>query len=124
MKKRILVVDDDSYMVDKIMESLTREGFDCRGALNGIEALEKLSQESFDLITTGLVMPKMNGFDLMHEMKNRGIKIPTIVISGYATLPVRDETRKLGALKFIKKPFKVRELLQTVKEIFEHHNAH
>ena len=79
-------------------------------ASNGIEAIKVLAANQIDLLITDLNMPKMDGFELLAQMKSDHPRIPIIVISAFATPDIRTKVVDLGALRFISKPFSFSDL--------------
>jgi len=118
--KRILVVDDDPLGVDVIIEWLDSAGYICEGSLSANEALGKLQKRTFDLITTGIFMPGMDGREFIKTLRDREISTPVIVITGGgATIPICVEAMKNGANDFMAKPFEGQNLINTVGRILQ-----
>lgn len=116
----ILVVDDDDAMRLVMTRALDRSGHQVTEASNGLEALDKLSQGSFDLIITDLIMPEMEGIELIQAIRKKHLDIKILGISGggrsnpdsYLAL-----ASGLGANKVLAKPFEIETLLSTVNEL-------
>ena len=92
MAHRILVVDDDVLVVEALKELLTSSGYEVRVATRGQEALEILDTERFDLLILDVVMPKMTGFDLCKEVRQRDDEMSTVKI---IMLTAKTEARDL-----------------------------
>jgi CheY-like chemotaxis protein len=119
---RILVVDDEEPLLELVSAMLKGDGYDVLIANSGQKALETLEQESIDLVLLDVMMPEMDGWDVVKEMKNR----PTLRDVPIAMLTVKtmspqyfysDEVE--GLVDYINKPFSKRELTERVKTIFE-----
>jgi DNA-binding response OmpR family regulator len=92
MAHRILVVDDDVLVVEALRELLASSGYEVRVATRGQEALEILNTERFDLLILDVVMPKMTGFDLCKEVRQRDDEMSTVKI---IMLTAKTEARDL-----------------------------
>ena len=116
MGKKILVVDDTSSILDDLRELLVTEGYDVATATNGIEALGQLEKEVPDLIITDLVMPKMDGFTLIREVKKQ-VRLRSIPILIFSAKPMEEEGKRmaeLGADSFVLKPSSTEVILDAV----------
>ena len=104
--KSVLVVDDFPAMRHSVKELMESRGFTVTEACNGLEALEKLKKQSFDLIVSDLVMPEMDGFELCESVKNDPKKssIPVIVVSTQTDARFIVRALKVGADDYIIKP--------------------
>lgn len=120
MPAKILVVDDSAMMRRVITDTLKIGGYDVDSASDGEEALEKLGVERFDLAIVDLIMPKMDGFQLMQAIKERPSKDrPIIIIFTLTTVTDEDYKKRafeLGAKVYMVKPFRAKELLSTVEK--------
>ena len=125
-----LLIDDDLDDQEIFVSALAqvRADLECRCSPSGYQALEQLSLSSCalpDYIFLDLNMPKMNGKECLRELKkNDRLKYIPVVI--YSTSSLREdiiETRKLGAVDFITKPFNMNELVNTLEEFFDRHEA-
>jgi DNA-binding response OmpR family regulator len=114
--KKILLVEDTAHLAEEIVDILTLEGFDVRVAINGIQGLEFLKEALVDLIVTDLLMPGMDGFELIRQVRgNAKTKtIPIIVLSAKRADEDRSLTKELGANGFVSKPCKAHELLAAI----------
>lgn len=113
---KILVVDDEEYIRDVIVEYLNNEGYLTTQAEDGKEAKELLEKEKFDLMILDIMMPDMDGFTLLEELDNSK-KVPTIILSARG-----EEIDKLtgfdkGIDDYLCKPFSPKELVARVKAI-------
>ncbi len=114
---KILVVDDEKHIVEMMRLRLEANDFTVAGAYSGPEALQVLEkQKDVEVVMTDIMMPGMDGVELLREMKKNYPDIGTIVITGFAALDTAIEAVRLGAYDYIKKPFNdVQALLHTVK---------
>ncbi|MBO4981937.1 MAG: response regulator transcription factor [Lachnospiraceae bacterium] len=112
---KILIVDDEKPICDLIDINLTAAGYHCRSVQDGLEALDLIESEKFDLILLDIMLPGADGFDIMEYI--RPLKIPVIFIT--AKSDVRDKVKglKLGAEDYLAKPFEVVELVARVEVV-------
>ena len=116
--KRILVVDDHEQIRDSISEILDLEGYEVQTAINGNDAMTKVASFQPDLIVTDILMPDMDGYELMMKKwtDQQIYEIPIIVVSAMVSKYDIAAGKALGAKKYITKPFKAQELIQAVAE--------
>lgn len=100
----ILVVDDDPHSLFGLCQILTDEGYQVITSENGKEALEKLKNDSIDIIITDEKMPDLSGMELLSEVKRIDPKIPVILITAYGSISMAVEALKQGAYYFFEKP--------------------
>jgi DNA-binding NtrC family response regulator len=111
---KLLIVDDEEVMRDFLLEVFASHG--PIGAKNGEEALEVIKQHPVSLIITDLKMPKMDGLELLQKVREFNQEIRVIVITGYASLETASECIKLGAADFLKKPFSIAQIRESVNK--------
>jgi len=110
---RILIVDDDPSMRTALMESVRRLGFDVQGAMDGADAVERVSRYKPWLVVTDLKMPRLGGLDLIKEIKSRSPHTLMVLMTAYGTVETAVEAMKYGASDYILKPFST-DLLERV----------
>jgi len=118
-KKTILVVEDDPNVGESIRLLLKKRGYETLLASNGKEALPLFRQETVDLVITDLVMPKMDGIELLEEVKRLRPETEVIVISAQGTIEKAVQAIKLGAFDFIEKPINPRVISLVVERALE-----
>ncbi|MBD5493458.1 MAG: response regulator transcription factor [Lachnospiraceae bacterium] len=108
--KKILIVDDDMHIGNMLEETLIKEGYGVTRAYSGTEALYVLSNQKPDLVLLDLMLPGLNGEDVLPKIKG----IPVIVVS--AKVDVDDKVASLlgGAVDYVTKPFSTKELLARI----------
>jgi len=119
MALKVLIVDDEENMRDMLKVLLTEEGYQCDTAEEGMEALSKLREDSFDFVLCDIRMPGLDGPGLLSRMKKEGINSTVIMMSAYGTLDTAIETMKQGAYDYISKPFRTDEILLTLRKARE-----
>lgn len=113
---KILVVDDEDFLLEIMREKLELEGFQTEGAGNGVEALERLSTFHADLVISGIRMPVMEGVPLLRRCQEDYPGLPVILMTAGSSL-TEQEAIKIGAAGFISKPFSWNELLNLIKSV-------
>lgn len=108
----ILIVEDEAPISNLIRLSLTKEGYHCDCAFDGAEALDCLEKRRYDLILLDVMIPEIDGFELMDYI--RPLEIPVIFLTAKAAVQDRVKGLRLGAEDYIVKPFEVVELLARV----------
>jgi len=111
---RILIAEDERPFRVLLFEELQDENRLIKTAADGLEALEFLKKEEFDLLITDLKMPQMGGMELLKEAKRLRPELLVIVITGYASLETAILALKEGAYDYIRKPFSLEELKVSV----------
>lgn len=109
---RILIVEDEKTIASLIRMSLSKEGYHCACAFDGAEAADLLEKERYDLILLDVMLPEIDGFELMDYI--RPLEIPVIFLTAAASVQDRVKGLKLGAEDYIVKPFEVVELLARI----------
>ena len=105
--KRILIVDDDEQIRNLLVDYFQYLNYEALFAADGAEALGKLSQNDIDCIISDLVMPDMNGLELLKQVRSQNNKIPFLIITGYPTIETAIEVMKQGAYDYIAKPLQL-----------------
>ena len=119
MSKTILIVDDEQIIRNVLKRKLEQTtSFKVFTADDGIPALEIFNQENIDLVISDLLMTEMNGIELLRNLKQISPQVPVIIITGYGTLDDAIEAIHLGAEDFIKKPFDINEVIETIEKTF------
>ena len=116
---RILVVDDDPQIRGLLTESLAAAGHEVVGAESGRAAMDPLSRQEFDLVLTDLVMPGLNGLELLRWIKESELESEVILLTGHAEVPTAVEAMRLGAYHYLAKPWNDAELREVVAKAAE-----
>ena len=111
---KILIVEDSRFQRNKLKKLVQEAGFDHAEAENGLIAMEILESEPVDLVLTDLLMPVLDGIGLLKAIKEKNIKVPTIVVSANVQKSVRSECYSLDTKGFVNKPVEKDELLQAL----------
>jgi len=112
---RILVVDDEPSVLNVLSSMLRKEDFEVVPCGNGEEALEELRKQEFDLILTDIHMAPVDGIELLHRARELCPTTPVVLLTGYGSVKTAVEAMKGGAFDYCTKPFKIDELLATLR---------
>jgi len=116
---KILIVDDEARILLLLQSLLKANGYEAATAKDGPQALELLNHGAFDLVISDLRMSPMDGMTLFREIKTLFPSMPVILLTAYASVETAIEAMKNGAFDYLTKPFKVDELLATVRRAEE-----
>jgi DNA-binding response OmpR family regulator len=119
MKQNILVVDDDQELRENIREILVEAGFSVTVAASGEAALDCLAAQAFDVVLLDLIMPGMDGKEVLPLIKRQSPTVKVIMITAFATIENAVSAMRKGADDYLTKPFKVDELLTAVRRCLE-----
>ncbi len=117
--KKILVVDDDPYILMSLEFLLKKEGFDVKVARNGTEALDIIQQETPALVLLDIMMPDMDGYAICKHIKgNKKLQhIKVVFLSAKSKESDIQKGYDLGASLYVTKPFSTRDLMKKVREL-------
>ncbi len=121
-KKKILVVEDDEYVLGSIRILLAKEGYEVNTALNGLEALNLYRKDSYDLIIADLKMPQMDGIELLKQLKLEFPDVFLIMMTAYGSVKTAVEAMKMGAYDYVTKPVSAEEIRLIIQRAFERQN--
>lgn len=113
--KRILIVEDEELIANLIKMNLATEGYHCICAFDGKAAADLIEQEKFDLILLDIMLPEIDGYELLEYIKPLGV--PVIFLTAKNEVNDRIKGLKLGADDYISKPFQIGELLARVEAV-------
>jgi DNA-binding response OmpR family regulator len=116
---RVLVVDDDEAVCRSLKQTLTSNGFSVDATTSPQEAIELLRDNSYDIAIYDLVMPDIDGIELLRETKKINSALPVVMITAFATIESAVEAMKRGASDYIEKPFTKKDILTIVRRALE-----
>jgi len=119
-KPKFLIVDDDIAICALLMETLTEHGYHCTIENNGLKVLSRLHTELFDGVLLDLMMPEINGIDLLQRIKEPFPELPVIIITGYGSIETAVQCMRAGASDFVTKPIDMAVLDIRIKKAIEH----
>jgi DNA-binding NtrC family response regulator len=114
MPVSILAVDDEQNLLELLITVLGKRGFKVKTAVNGIEALRLLDQETFQLALLDLKMGPVNGVQLLKEIKDRRPIVKVIMMTAYPTNETRTQASANGASAYLTKPVDIQKLVDTI----------
>lgn len=115
----ILILDDDLNLCMALNDELAEVGYDTNFYTNADTALDFVNEKNVDLILLDLKMPNKDGFDVLHDLNEKGFHGKVIVLTAYADVKSAIESAKLGATDFISKPYDFDELLITIRKVLQ-----
>jgi two-component system response regulator AtoC len=118
-QKRLLIIDDEENMRHMLSSMLKKSGYRVSTASNGSEAMDMVDQTLYDFILCDLKMPGMSGMEFFEAARDKLWASTVIMMSAYGTIDTAVEAMKKGAYDFISKPFKLDEVLLTLKKAEE-----
>lgn len=116
---RLLVVDDEIDSLTPLCDLLSEWGYEVTGYASGKEALEALKEKEFDLLLTDLVMPEMDGIELIHAVMKKDPHLVSIIITGKGTIQTAVEAMKTGAFDYLLKPIEWKLLKPVLSRAME-----
>lgn len=114
--QRILIVDDEKEYAATLAERFELRHITAQVAFDGLTALKYLQESHPDLVLLDLMMPGMNGFDLLRCLRNKWPNLPVIVVAGQADPEAMEECRRLGAFRFMVKPVNIDTLCAEIHD--------
>jgi len=116
---RLLIVDDEVELMDALRETLAAQGFETAGATSGTDGLRALAEGDFDVLLSDLMMPGMNGIELLRKALEIDPNLMVIIMTGQGTIPTAVESMKSGAFDYVLKPFKLQTMLPVLERAME-----
>jgi DNA-binding NtrC family response regulator len=118
-RTRLLIVDDEVELASALCDTLTKKGFETITAANGAEGLQILGKDSFDLLLTDLMMPGMDGIQVLRKALSIDPHLIGIIMTGQGTIPSAVEAMKVGAFDYVLKPFELHTMLPLLGRAIE-----
>jgi len=119
-KKKILIIDDETILGISCKRILEKENYEATYQDSAKQGLEDALTGDYDLILLDLLMPEIEGMEILKKIKTSGIQSDVIIITGFGTVQTAVEAMKLGASDFVNKPFTPDELTIIVKKVFQY----
>ncbi len=120
-KPNLLIVDDETDLRELLIEQIGTDQFQIHTAMDGVQGL-KIIREAYekddpiDTVLSDINMPKLNGLDLLAEVRKLGLETPFVFLTGYGDKEKAVRALRLGAMDFLEKPYEVTHLLRAVTE--------
>ncbi|MFC1564006.1 response regulator [candidate division KSB1 bacterium] len=113
--KKILIVDDDKQVLEGLKRILVSNGYFAECAENAVDALESIKKSAFDLLIIDLILPKMDGIELIKQINRISGQYKIIMITGHPSSKYEEEAKKLGVAAYLIKPFSIDNLIENVR---------
>jgi DNA-binding NtrC family response regulator len=118
-KIKLLFVDDEVKFLESISKRLELKNFDVTSATTGQEAIESAENGLFDVAVVDFQMPGMDGAQVLKTLKEKHRYLEIIMLTGHATIDSAVECTKLGAFKYLEKPYDFENLVEVIKQAYE-----
>ena len=115
-KTSILILDDEPIVLKRLKPALEKTGYTVETFTRSAEASQRINEKDFDIVITDLKMEGVDGMQFLSKVKERSPATEVIVITGFATMETAKESFQKGVFDFLAKPFKLGEILDTVKK--------
>lgn len=117
--KRLLIVDDEETIRFSLSQAFifAQGEYEVVVASDAIQALQRLKDKKFDIVITDLMMPGMDGFELIKKLREYQPDVPVIVITAYGNEEREEQSRRLGVVEYIEKPFDIHMIREKVFRI-------
>ena len=115
----LLIVDDDASTLASLARAFRLAGHEATVCDNAARALELLKSQPFDMLLSDVVMPGKDGLALLEDLRNLGISLPVVMVSGQASIEMAVRATRLGAADFLEKPLSTDKLLLTVDNVLK-----
>ena len=112
---KILIAEDEEISLKHLKYALEKEGYKVTGVGNGLEALNKMKGETFDILIADIKMPVMDGLTLLAEAKEHYSDTEVMIVTGFGSIESAVNAMKQGASEYITKPFDMEELMEKVR---------
>ena len=115
-KTNILILDDEAIVLKRLRPSLEKAGYEIEVFSQSLDASNRIMEKDFDIVITDLKMEGLDGMQFLTQVRERSPRTEVIVITGFATMETAKESFQKGVFDFLAKPFKLGEILETVKK--------
>jgi len=115
----ILLVDDEANVRTVFSDVLKRAGYRVKTVENGHEAIKEVEEKTYNLALVNLRMPKMDGIEVLENIKKRKPEVPVIIYTGHGSVTTSVEAMRKGASDYLNKPFSPKELKLAIKKVLE-----
>jgi DNA-binding NtrC family response regulator len=116
---RVLIVDDEEELVYTLEERLRLRNIDAHAVTTGKDALQRILEESFDVVLLDVKMPGLGGLKVIQEIKERKPSLEVILLTGHSSEQDAEKGKRLGAYDYLMKPIKIDDLCQVIRSAAE-----
>lgn len=111
----ILIVDDDTELLDQLSHALERKQYRVETAVNGEQALDKIFESAYDLILLDIMLPRLDGLSVLKEIRQAGLNIPVLMLTARSDIEDKVKGLDYGADDYLAKPFSMAELMARIR---------
>jgi DNA-binding NtrC family response regulator len=115
-KTSILILDDEAIVLKRLQPALEKAGYQVETFTRSADAVARVKEKTFNIVITDLKMEGVDGMQFLTQVKERSPSTEVIVITGFATMETAKESFQKGVFDFLAKPFKLGEILDTVRK--------
>ena len=112
----LLILDDEPLVGQRLKPALTKEGYRVEVYTDPRQAIARLEEKQFDIVVTDIRMEELDGLQVLEDVLQKSPSTKVIMITGYATLEMAQESVKKGAFDFIAKPFRIGKMRETIQK--------
>lgn len=123
-KAKILFLEDDVNLNETVSEFLEDSGYEVDSVYDGLEASDKIYEKSYDLFVLDVNVPNINGFELLKNLREEGVKTPALFLTSLNSIDDVEKGYESGCDDYIRKPFELKELLLRVKTLLKREFFH
>ena len=116
MAAKVLIIDDSEEFLTMFTDILTEFKHEVIQASGGAEGIKKLQEEKPDIIFLDYKMPKMNGLEVLAQIRKADKEVKVVILTGYAEMDVAVKAHYLGIFEFMKKPFSMEEIKNVIEK--------
>jgi two-component system OmpR family response regulator len=116
---KILLIEDEAKIAEFVIKGLSASGYEVSHVDDGERGLAAMRESTHDLVILDVMLPKLNGFDVLHQARTEGLETPVIILSAKVDLPDRLMGFEMGADDYLPKPFFVEELVARIKAVMQ-----
>ena len=122
-RRQVLVVDDEASIVDAVATALRYEGFEVREATDGRSALASVQDEAPDLVVLDVMLPDLDGFEVMRRIRQDGIRVPVLFLTARDSVEDKVNGLTIGGDDYVTKPFSLAELVARARAVLRRTKA-
>jgi len=119
MKKKVLVIDDDTFMCDLLVNHLQQKGFDVTGTYTGKNGIKLVEKNHFDIVLCDFRLPGTDGYEVLQAVKSKKPLLPVIIMTAYAEVRMAVKLIKSGAFDYVTKPVQPEEIIKLINKAIE-----
>lgn len=122
-RNKIYILDDEVITVRRLVQALTRDGYEMEGFVTAAEALARIEECPPDLLITDVRLTDANGLEVLRQVNRMAPQSPVVLMTGYASIDQAVQAVKIGAFNYLAKPFRLEELRQVILDALKNSNS-